>query len=228
MTTKNPVIELKGIRKIYRQDGGAGTWALRGIDLTLASGDFLAIMGASGSGKSTLMHIIGLLDSSFEGKYHLNDQDVRKLKGGKLSEIRGKEIGFVFQQFNLLPRTTVMQNVLMPTTYHPGHDDETRALKMIKKVGLIEKISSRTNQLSGGQVQRVAIARAIMMNPSILLADEPTGNLDSSTAKEIMGLLAEINRQGTTIVLITHEEDIAAYAKKIIRLRDGRVEGGKK
>ena len=222
-----PIITISHVSKVY-SIGMVQTIALSDVSFTIGQGEYVSVMGPSGSGKSTLMHIIGLLDSSFEGKYHLNDQAVRKLKGSKLSEIRGKEIGFVFQQFNLLPRTTVMQNVLMPTTYHPGHDDEVRALKMIKKVGLIEKISSRTNQLSGGQVQRVAIARALMMNPSILLADEPTGNLDSSTAKEIMGLLAEINRQGTTIVLITHEEDIAAYAKKIIRLRDGRIERDKK
>lgn len=226
MKTKQPVIELKDIKKTYRTSAGIETRALRGIDLTINEGDFVAIMGASGSGKSSLMSIIGLLDKHFEGTYKLDGQNVAELSDSKLSELRSASIGFIFQQFNLLKRTTVLENVLLPTTYKSGVDDEIRALNAIKQVGLEKYIDNHTNQLSGGQMQRVAIARALMMDPSILLADEPTGNLDHKTAHEIMELFAHINKQGTTIVLITHEDDIAAYAKQRYELYDGQFKKG--
>jgi putative ABC transport system ATP-binding protein len=218
------VIELKDIRKIYKSSGGVSTEALSGVSLHVPKGDFVAIMGPSGSGKSSVMHIIGLLDRHYEGTYLLDGKDVSKLSGNRAAEIRNDKIGFVFQQFNLLKRTTVLQNVLLPTTYHSRPDDEMRALHVLKQVGLAERVNSRSNQLSGGQIQRVAIARALIMNPSYLLADEPTGNLDSKTGHEIMELFKEINKRGTTIVLITHEDEIAAYAKRIIRIRDGKIE----
>jgi putative ABC transport system ATP-binding protein len=218
------VIELEHIKKTYKSSGGVKTDAVNAIDLTVKAGEFVAIMGPSGSGKSSLMHIIGLLDRHFEGSYYLNGQDVSKLSGNRAAEIRNEEIGFVFQQFNLLKRTSVLQNVLLPTTYHGGKDDEARALETLKRVGLAEWVNNRSNELSGGQIQRVAIARALIMNPSLLLADEPTGNLDSKTAHEIMKTFQAINEQGTTIVLITHERDIAHYAQRIIQLKDGVIE----
>ncbi len=221
---KSNVIELKNIKKSYKNSAGVKTDAVKNVSLEIEEGDFLAIMGPSGSGKTSLMNIIGLLDRHFEGTYLLDGQDVTKLSGNKAAETRNNKIGFVFQQFNLLQRTTVMQNVLLPTTYHKQKDDEQRALNVIKRVGLVEQLNNQSNQLSGGQIQRVAIARALIMNPSLILADEPTGNLDTVTAHEIMEFLKEINSQGTTIVLITHEEDIAAYAKRIIKLRDGLIE----
>jgi putative ABC transport system ATP-binding protein len=184
-------------------------------------------MGASGSGKSSLMSIIGLLDRHFEGEYRLNGEDITSLSDNRLSELRSDSIGFIFQQFNLLKRTSVLENVLLPTTYKSRADDERRALKAIKQVGLERYINNHTNQLSGGQMQRVAIARALMMNPSILLADEPTGNLDHKTAHEIMDLFTSINEQGTTIVLITHEDDIADVAKQKYLLFDGEFRKGK-
>lgn len=218
------VIELSDIRKVYKSSGGVTTEALSGVNLSVPEGDFVAIMGPSGSGKSSLMNIIGLLDRHYDGTYFLDGNDVSKLSGNRAAEIRNDKIGFVFQQFNLLKRTTVLQNILLPTTYHSRPDDEARAIGVLKQVGLTAQINNRSNQLSGGQIQRVAIARALIMNPSYLLADEPTGNLDSKTGHEIMELFKTINQQGTTIVLITHEDEIAAYAKRIIRLRDGQIE----
>lgn len=226
MKAKSPVIELKDIKKIYRTSGGVETKALKGIDLSVDAGEFIAIMGASGSGKSSLMSIIGLLDKNFEGVYKLNGEDITKQSDSKLSEVRSDSIGFIFQQFNLLKRTSVLENVLLPTTYKSKPDDMRRALQAIKRVGLEHFIDNHTNQLSGGQMQRVAIARALMMNPAILLADEPTGNLDHKTAHEIMDLFAEINKQGTTIVLITHEDDVALYARRKIELYDGLLKKG--
>ncbi len=223
---KTPVIALKNITKVYRTSGGVETNALKGVDLTIKAGDFIAIMGASGSGKSSLMNIIGLLDKNFEGTYLLNEKDISELSDARLSELRSDSIGFIFQQFNLLKRTSVLENVLLPTTYKSNPTDEHRALEAIKRVGLERFIDNHTNQLSGGQMQRVAIARALMMNPTILLADEPTGNLDHKTAHEIMDLFAEINQQGTTIVLITHEDDIAAYAQQKLELYDGLFKKG--
>lgn len=226
MSTSRSVIELTNIKKIYRTSGGVETKALKGVDLTISAGDFIAIMGSSGSGKSSLMNIIGLLDKNFEGTYKLNGKDVSKFSDARLSELRSDSIGFIFQQFNLLKRTSVLENVLLPTTYKSSPDDEKRALQAIKRVGLERYIDNHTNQLSGGQMQRVAIARALMMNPTILLADEPTGNLDHKTAHEIMDLFKQINEQGTTIVLITHEDDVAAYAHRKYELYDGLFKKG--
>ncbi|NCU38924.1 ABC transporter ATP-binding protein [Candidatus Saccharibacteria bacterium] len=217
------VIEIKNLQKIYDPEGKNPTTALRGINLSVNEGEFVAIMGRSGSGKSSFMHIIGLLDQHFEGEYLLNRVSVRELSQSSLSDLRSSEIGFVFQQFNLLKRRTVLQNVLLPTVYKPASDDTERAKEAIKRVGLESRITHRTNELSGGQIQRVAIARALMMKPSLLLADEPTGNLDTKSAGSIMKLFREVNEQGTTIVLITHEEDIARYADRTIRLRDGKI-----
>ena len=221
----DPVIELTDIHKTYKTSAGVKTEALKKINLTIEKGEFVAIMGPSGSGKSSLMHIIGLLDRHFQGKYLLDGNDASKLSTNRSAGLRNDKIGFVFQQFNLLKRTSVLQNVLLPTTYKNNPDDEMRAIQVLKRVGLAEYIDNRSNQLSGGQIQRVAIARALIMNPSLLLADEPTGNLDSKTGHEIMELFKEINQKhGTTIVLITHEDEVADYAKRIIRVRDGHIE----
>ncbi|PIZ00981.1 macrolide ABC transporter ATP-binding protein [bacterium (Candidatus Howlettbacteria) CG_4_10_14_0_8_um_filter_40_9] len=216
------IIALKKITKKY-QTGEEETSALRGIDLTLKKGDFVAIMGPSGSGKSTLMHILGLLDRPSNGSYLLGGEDVSKLGKTKQAAIRNKQIGFVFLQFNLLPRTTVLDNVVLPTIYSKVKVTEKRAREIIKEVGLIDRIKYKSNQLSGGQIQRVAIARALVMDPSIILADEPTGNLDSKNSKEIMDIFKRINQKGATIILITHEEEIAKYAHRIIRLKDGQI-----
>lgn len=217
------VIDIKNLQKTYNANGKNPTTALNGINISVKEGDFVAIMGRSGSGKSSLMHVIGLLDQHFEGEYLLNGVSVRKLSQSKLSELRSSEIGFVFQQFNLLKRRTVLQNVLLPTVYKPADDDAERAKEAIKRVGLEDRIDHRTNELSGGQIQRVAIARALMMKPSLLLADEPTGNLDTKSANSIMQLFREVNQQGTTIILITHEEEIAKYADRTIRISDGNI-----
>ncbi len=216
------LIELRDIRKVYKT-GAEDTVALKGIDLTIENGEFVAIMGPSGSGKSTLMHILGLLDVPTGGTYILNGTDVSRLSSSEQAVIRNKEIGFVFQQFNLLPRTTVLDNVLLPTLYGAIPDAKKRAVQVIDETGLGDRIGFKSNQLSGGQIQRVAIARALIMNPSIILADEPTGNLDTRTSQEIMELFREINERGATIVLITHEEEVAQYAGRIIRLRDGAI-----
>lgn len=216
-------IVLDDVRKRYQSSGGVATEALRGVSLTVPSGDFLAIKGPSGSGKSSLLHVIGLLDQGFEGSYELDGQPVGRLGKNQAAELRNRKIGFIFQQFNLLKRAKVLQNVLLPTLYHSSRDDAQRAMEVIRRVGLLEHIDKKSNQLSGGQIQRVAIARALIMSPSLLLADEPTGNLDTKTAHEIMDLFAEINSAGTTIVLITHEDDIAAYARRLVRLVDGVI-----
>jgi putative ABC transport system ATP-binding protein len=222
--SKNTVIELEDIVKTYGK-GGSGVTALDKVSITIHKGEFVAIMGRSGSGKSTMMNVIGLLDRKFEGTYKLSGKRVSKLSENQTADIRGKKIGFVFQQFNLLKRTSVLDNVLLPTTYNPSKTDQLRAIEIIKSVGLGDRIHNKSNQLSGGQIQRVAIARALMMNPDIILADEPTGNLDSKTAKAVMQTLEAINRKGKTIILITHEEDIAAYADRVIVLLDGKIKG---
>lgn len=202
---------------------------LKGISLAIQKNEYVALMGPSGSGKSTLMNILGCLDSPTGGKYILNGNDVSRMQDNQLAEVRNKEIGFVFQQFNLLPRLTAAENVALPLVYAGVNKKirHQRALEALEKVGLADRSHHKSNELSGGQIQRVAIARAIVNNPSILLADEPTGNLDSKTSSEVMDIFGKIQEAGNTVVLVTHEEDIAAYAKRVIRLRDGLVETDK-
>lgn len=218
------LITLRGVTKTYNT-GEVAYQALKGIDLIINQGEFVAIMGPSGSGKSTLMHILGALDSPTTGTYELSGQDIAKLSDDELSVIRNRRIGFVFQSFNLLPRTTVARNVERPLVYGgiPTAERRTRALECLRLVGLEDKINNLSNQLSGGQIQRVAIARALVMNPAIILADEPTGNLDTATAHQVMEFFQELNNKGHTIILITHENDIAAFAHRVISLRDGKV-----
>lgn len=220
--TEQDIIQLKNIKKVYKT-GDEDTVAVDNIDLSIEKNEFVAIMGPSGSGKSTLMHIIGLLDVATSGEYLLAGKNVSKLSKNKQAEIRNREIGFVFQQFNLLPRTTILDNVLLPTIYGKQENTIDKAKKIIERVGLVDRINHKSNQLSGGQIQRVAIARALIMDPSIILADEPTGNLDTKKSQEIMHLFQEINNDGATIVLITHEPTIAQYAKRIIMLEDGKI-----
>ena len=199
---------------------------LKGIDLEIEKGEYVAFMGPSGSGKSTLMNLLGCLDTPTSGQYILNGKDVSKMTDDELAEIRNKEIGFVFQTFNLLPRTTALENVALPMIYAGASKSQRkeRAEKVLTDVGLADRMDHKPNQLSGGQRQRVAVGRALVNKPSIILADEPTGNLDSKTSVEIMNLFDEIHRSGNTVILVTHEEDIARHAHRIIRLRDGMVE----
>jgi len=216
---------LRNLKKYYKV-GTVVVKALKGIDLTINKNEYVAIMGPSGSGKSTLMNIIGCLDTATEGDYMLNGTNVSNLVDDQLAEIRNKEIGFVFQTFNLLPRYTALENVMLPLIY-AGVGKETRIAKAIttmRNVGLEDRMEHRPNELSGGQRQRVAVARALINNPSIILADEPTGNLDSKTSIDIMNLFEEIYDQGNTIIVVTHEEDIARHARRIVRLRDGLIE----
>ncbi|MBS4065787.1 MAG: ABC transporter ATP-binding protein [Chitinophagaceae bacterium] len=219
------VIELRQLRKSYYL-GKQELPVLKGIDLDIMRSDFVALMGPSGSGKSTLMNILGCLDTLTSGKYVLNGNDVSKLPDNDLADIRNQEIGFVFQQFNLLPRLSALENVALPLIYAGVSKKERneRAMEMLTKVNLADRYHHKSNELSGGQIQRVAIARALVNNPSIILADEPTGNLDSKTSEEIMKLISDIHSQGNTVVLVTHEEDIARYAKRVVRLRDGLIE----
>ena len=198
---------------------------LRGISLNINKGEYVALMGASGSGKSTLMNLLGCLDTPTSGTYHLNGIDVSHLDDNELAEIRNREIGFVFQTFNLLPRSTALDNVALPMVYagKPEKERIARAEKILEDVGLADRMDHKPNELSGGQRQRVAVGRALVNNPSIILADEPTGNLDSTTSLEIMNLFDEIHTQGNTVIIVTHEEDIAAHAHRIIRLKDGEV-----
>lgn len=204
--------------------------ALKSIDISINKGEYVAFMGSSGSGKSTLMNIIGCLDTPSSGEYILNGQDVSDLDENELAEIRNKEIGFVFQTFNLLPRSTALENVALPLVYagYSKYEREDKALETLNDVSLGNRASHRPNELSGGQRQRVAIARALVNDPSIILADEPTGNLDTKTSSEIMRLFEEIHKKGNTIIMVTHEEDIAKYAHRIIRLRDGLIESNTK
>jgi putative ABC transport system ATP-binding protein len=200
--------------------------ALRSITVGIGKNEYVAIMGPSGSGKSTLMNIVGCLDTPTSGQYILNTKDVSKLADSQLAEIRNSEIGFVFQTFNLLPRYTALENVMLPLIYAgmSRHERKNRATEVLESVGLGDRIEHRPNELSGGQKQRVAVARAMVNHPSIILADEPTGNLDSKTSVDIMGLFDEIHERGNTVIVVTHEEDIAKHAKRIIRLIDGRIE----
>jgi len=220
-----PIIELQQIRKTYYM-GSNSLEVLKGISLTINKNEYVALMGPSGSGKSTLMNILGCLDTPSDGTYILNGKDVSKMADDDLAEVRNHEIGFVFQQFNLLPRLTAAENVALPLIYAGiGRKERTeRAMIALQKVGLADRSHHKPNEMSGGQIQRVAIARALVNNPSILLADEPTGNLDSKTSEEVMGIFGQIQAAGNTVVLVTHEEDIAAHAKRVVRLRDGNIE----
>ena len=219
------VIELKDIVKNYYV-GTITVEALRSVELFIGENEYVAIMGPSGSGKSTLMNIIGCLDTITSGTYVLNGTDVSDMTDNELAETRNKEIGFIFQTFNLLPRYTAFENVMLPLVYAgmPTKERVEKATKVIDSVGLSDRSHHKPNELSGGQRQRVAVARALVNNPSIILADEPTGNLDTKTSIEIMGLFEEIYKQGNTIVVVTHEEDIARHARRIVRLRDGIIE----
>ncbi len=219
------LIDISNVTKRY-QLGEQVVFALNGINLKIEKGEYAALMGPSGSGKSTLMNIIGCLDTPTSGDYWLNNKEVSKMSDSALSEVRNAEIGFVFQTFNLLNRMNAIDNVALPLVYSgvPKKLREERAKEVLSKVGLGDRMNHKPNELSGGQRQRVAVARALVNNPSILLADEPTGNLDTKTSYEIMALFDEIHNAGNTIVLVTHEEDIAQHAKRIIRLRDGVVE----
>lgn len=219
------LINIKNIKRDFIL-GNETINVLKGIDLNINKGEYVALMGPSGSGKSTLMNLLGCLDTPTSGTYILNGNDVSQMTDDSLAEIRNKEIGFVFQTFNLLPRTTALDNVALPMIYagYSKSERTARATEVLKQVGLGDRMDHEPNQLSGGQRQRVAVARALVNKPSIILADEPTGNLDSKTSIEIMNLFNEIHANGNTVILVTHEEDIAAYAHRIIRLRDGLVE----
>lgn len=219
------IIRLEDICRIYRV-GSQEVRALDGVSLSVYKNEYVAIMGPSGSGKSTLMNILGCLDSPDSGRYILNGTDVSEMDDGELADVRNREIGFVFQSFNLLPRYNALENVALPMVYAgvPAGERRVKAAQALRSVGLEDRMDHRPNELSGGQRQRVALARALINNPSIILADEPTGNLDTHTSVEIMRLFDEIYRNGNTVIVVTHEEDIAAYAHRVIRLRDGRVE----
>ncbi len=219
-----PVLQLTDITKVYG-DGDAEVRALDGVTLTVEQGDYVAIMGASGSGKSTLMNIVGALDTATSGTYHLDGIDIGSLDDDALSIVRNRKIGFVFQSFNLIPRTTALANVELPLTYRGVGRGERhrRAQAALEAVGLGDRMRHRPNELSGGQQQRVAVARALVTQPSLLLADEPTGNLDSHSTKDVLALLDQVHRQGRTIVVITHEDEVAGHADRVISLTDGRI-----
>lgn len=225
MNKKAPIIELVDLKKTYFSPGG-DYQAIKGISLQIEEGEFVALMGPSGSGKSTLMHIMGALDNPTQGKYLFKGKNISRFTPDQLARIRNKEIGFVFQTYNLLPRTTVLANVEKPMIYAdiPASDRKKRAMEVLSLVGLTDKANNLSNHISGGQIQRVAIARALVMKPAILLADEPTGNLDTPTAVGIMKFIQQLNDQGHTIIVITHEKEIADFAKRIVRIRDGRLE----
>ena len=225
MSTPQPIITLQDIERHFRI-GAETIQALRGVDLVINKNEYVALMGPSGSGKSTLMNILGCLDTPSKGRYVLNGNDVSALGDSQLAEIRNKEIGFIFQTFNLLPRSNALDNVALPLIYAGWNkeDRNRRATQVLTEVGLGDRINHKPNELSGGQRQRVAVARALVNHPAIILADEPTGNLDSKTSYEIMALFDQIHRNGNTVIVVTHEEDIAQYAHRIIRLKDGKVE----
>src|SRR5687768_10762541 len=219
------IIEVKDIARRY-VIGSETIHALRSVTLDICRNEYVALMGPSGSGKSTLLNVLGCLDTPSQGEYILNGISVAKMADNALAEVRNKEIGFVFQTFNLLPRLTALENVILPLIYSgtPKAKREERGREVMEQVGLSDRMTHKPNELSGGQRQRVAVARALVNNPSIILADEPTGNLDTKTSVEIMGLFEEIHRKGNTIIVVTHEEDIAKHAHRIVRLRDGLIE----
>lgn len=220
-----PIISINDISKVYTI-GSETIYALKSVSIDIAKNEYVALMGPSGSGKSTLMNILGCLDTPTGGEYILNELSVAKMSDNQLAEVRNKKIGFVFQTFNLLPRSTTLDNVALPLVYSgiPKAEREARAKEVLEQVGLGNRMMHKPNELSGGQRQRVAIARALVNKPAIILADEPTGNLDSKTSVEIMGLFEDIHKKGNTIILVTHEEDIALHAHRIVRLKDGLVE----
>ena len=224
MAELSPVAELIDVSKVYGS-GDLTVRALDQLDLTVDSGDYLAVMGASGSGKSTAMNILGCLDRPTSGSYRLNGQAVEQLDDDALADVRNRSLGFVFQQFHLLPQATAMDNVMLPMIYAgvPAEQRRERAKEALERVGLAQRLHNRPNQLSGGQQQRVAIARAIINRPALLLADEPTGALDSQTTGEVLDLFDDLHRQGITLVMVTHEDDVAARAQKVARFQDGRV-----
>jgi putative ABC transport system ATP-binding protein len=221
----NSLITISHVAKVYKI-GSEEIFALRDVSLEVKKNEYVALMGPSGSGKSTLMNILGCLDSPSSGEYVLNGISVAQMTDNQLAEVRNKQIGFVFQTFNLLPRSTALENVMLPLVYAgmPKRERENRAKEVLAQVGLSNRITHKPNELSGGQRQRVAVARALVNSPAIILADEPTGNLDSKTSVEIMGLFEEIHKNGNTIILVTHEEDIAHHAHRIVRLKDGLTE----
>lgn len=219
------MIELHNVYKKYEM-ASEELVALDNVSLEIAEGEFTSIMGPSGSGKSTLMNSIGLLDYFNEGEYILNGRNIGEYSETEIAGIRNEEIGFVFQSFNLLPRMTILENVMLPLVYGrtPGNERKERALEALDRVGLADRVDHRPNEISGGQKQRVAIARAIVNNPAVILADEPTGNLDSKTTLEIIKIFQELNQEGSTIIMVTHESEVAEYSKKIVRLRDGKLQ----
>ncbi|NVP17715.1 ABC transporter ATP-binding protein [Candidatus Gracilibacteria bacterium] len=219
------MINLKNIKKSYNLGKNNSIDILKNINLEIKSGEFVAIVGPSGSGKSTLMNIIGMLDTPSSGEYYFSSERVDKLKDSKLSQIRSRKIGFIFQNYSLLPRMSALEQVILPLTYQglSGKDSKNKAIEYLEKVGLGDKLKNKPNELSGGQSQRVAIARALVINPDLILADEPTGALDSKTGEEILNILREINKAGKTIIIITHDNHIASHANRIIKIKDGEI-----
>ena len=219
------MIELKNVSRIYTD--GEKTIALKNINLKIGKGEFIAIMGPSGCGKSTLLNILGLLDETDSGEYILNDKPVKESSSKERAKLRNKHFGFVFQSFNLLPRTSAFDNIMLPLNYRKQEGKKEQVMEKLEQVGLMDKVKSPPNQLSGGQQQRVAIARALVGNPEVILADEPTGNLDTKTGLEIMEIFKKINKEGTTVIVVTHNTELLGYANRIIKMRDGKIEEDK-